>query len=215
MMTYTLLSRNQEKRRLKKKRSLKQMMNNPNLSKLNKRILACTVCDSECRKTTGWGNPESDILFLGLNPHVEHPIDSTAVFAFDTSTYANDKKSGYMISAALKHLGYSIKDFYWYNLVCCSYAAGKPTSEMHDNCKPMFIDLVSNLPNLKTIICLGVDSYARVSKYDLDYKLVRATHPASFLYKRLDYTHYSKELKEIISSFRYNNSCQQLKESEQ
>lgn len=180
---------------------------NQNLNQLYNEISECSRCLLNTHRTFGWGNEDSSILFLGLNPHVLHNKESKSIFCFDLND-EKDRKSGFIIKSALKNIDADISNFFWYNLVCCAHESGKPTEEMFSNCYDHFLSLLKNLKNLKTIICLGNEVYSRLNSSALDliheYKIVKVKHPAYYLHKGLNSNELSSELQVILNNKIYS-----------
>lgn len=173
---------------------------NSQLQQLYKDISDCRLCPLNTHRTEGWGNEESSILFLGLNPHVLHDTSSNSIFCFDLKSEI-DRKSGYAIKIAIQHTGHLVSDFFWYNFVCCAHESGKPTEQMYSNCTPYFFRLLDTLKNVERIVCLGNDVYSRVAGLDLkpNIQILKIKHPAFYLYKHLDLKLYAEEISTVLT----------------
>ena len=151
------------------------------ISILQKKITACTACDrlrSYCLKVakekrrayqdqaywgkpiTGFGDPNSKVMIVGLAPAAHGANRTGRVFTGDRSgdwLYRALYKSGFANQphATDIHDRLQLKEAYISCVVKCAPPENKPTTEEEKNCSPFLKEEIESLPSVKIWIALG------------------------------------------------------------
>tara|TARA_B100000945_G_C20243714_1_gene531225 strand:- start:148 stop:840 length:693 start_codon:yes stop_codon:yes gene_type:complete len=173
-------------------------INNIELEKLNKKIIACNKCSrlvkfrkkisKEKRKQylhekywgkpiTGFGDKNGKILFVGLAPAAHGGTRTGRVFTGDRSSeflYKCLYKANISNQSKSEHRndGLKLNKAYITTALKCVPPGDKPKKNELDNCFAFFNSEISSLKNLKVIVALGKVAFdACTYLYKSKYKL--------------------------------------------
>ncbi|KKL88200.1 hypothetical protein LCGC14_1927080 [marine sediment metagenome] len=151
---------------------------------LDKRIHNCHKCTnlnikSFTQSVPGWGNLNADIFFIGESPCV-HSMAAQFPFAW---------RSGRILDIILKLSNLTRYDVYLSNSVHCHLETKRAPTEKESIKCSAFLYKEIQLVEPALIVSLGNSAKAAIEhinkhrKYKtLENKIIRATHPARFLY---------------------------------
>jgi len=131
------------------------------------------------RLITHFGNLNSEIMILGLEPGIKHYRGkSKSIFRFDFDLIlTTGRKSSGVILKVFDKLGLNINDYFWNNL----YLVPKEINKTRQAFKRLLINEI-DIIRPKIILCLGKIVFDTVNDIDLRIKVIRISHPAYVLY---------------------------------
>ncbi len=126
-------------------------------------------CEYWARPVPGFGDPNAELLVVGLAPAAHGGNRTGRVFTGD--------RSGDWLFGALHRAGYANQPFsvsandglqltgaYIGAVVRCAPPANKPTPQERDNCLPYLEREIQLLKGVKVIVCLGKFAYDGVAR---------------------------------------------------
>lgn len=180
-----------------------------NLKNINKKIIKCKKCPrltsyihkiakEKVRRfaeeqywgkpLTGFGDPNAELLIIGLAPAAHGGNRTGRMFTGDSSGDWLAKvlyENGFATKPTSKKVGdgYNLINTYITATVRCAPPQNKPLKEEIDNCAVYLKDELSVLKDIKIILCLGKIAFDSCCKL-LDIKGVRFAHGKSFTHKK-------------------------------
>ncbi len=134
-----------------------KLKNITELEELKKEILAfegCALKKTAISTVFGYGNENSDILFLGEGPGAEEDKEGKPFVG----------KSGKLLTLALQSIGLLREDIFITNTVFWRPPGNRaPTSQEMQACEP-FVEKIIELVNPKVVVALGSTPYKFLSK---------------------------------------------------
>src|SRR3954471_18335640 len=125
--------------------------------------------DYWARPIPGFGDPEADLLIVGLAPAAHGGNRTGRLFTGDRSgdwLFGALYRAGYanQPTSIDRNDGLALRGAYINAIVRCAPPDNKPTLEERDTCLPYFERELALLPNVKVIVCLGKFAYDGLSR---------------------------------------------------
>jgi uracil-DNA glycosylase len=154
---------------------------NVQLDRINRRIVACRACprlvahreavaaakrasfaDQEYwgRPVPGFGDPQAQVLVLGLAPAAHGGNRTGRVFTGDRSgdwLFRAMHRAGFANQPTSEHIddGLRLHDCYIAAAVRCAPPGNRPTTQERDRCLPYLVEELGALARVRVIVCLG------------------------------------------------------------
>src|SRR5216684_2089154 len=116
------------------------------------------------RPVPGFGDPDAELLVVGLAPAAHGGNRTGRVFTGDRSgdwLFGALYRAGYANQpvSTNAHDGLELKGAYISAVVRCAPPANKPTPQERDNCVPYLVRELRLLARVRVIVCLGKFAY--------------------------------------------------------
>lgn len=164
---------------------------------ISRRILSCKKCKNVSIHTIGYGNLNSEIMFVLQSPHYTHNKNYLHVCCFGIKQQPYGK-TGWFIEEVFKQMKKTKENYYFTNIVKCSQNNSEMlTDEMKQNCITYFkeeLDLVKP----KKIIALGNYSFKLLKSLNLDIPIFKFYHPSFCIKNNISIEEYAKKLSEVL-----------------
>ncbi len=154
------------------------------------------------RPLPGFGDPEAELLIVGLAPAAHGANRTGRMFTGDSSGNWLARalyETGFASKPESRHRddGFKLKSAYISSVVRCAPPENRPTRDEIENCLPYLLRELELLKNLKVILCLGEIAFRGTLRVlrgkfpEVNFRGVRFGHGRRFTPEGLPYTLYS------------------------